>query len=92
MTTTTERAKALLAGITDGEWKPLIHPKDRSAVLSGGRALAIAKSGNDAAFIAAAPELVRELCEEVRVLREQLKDAQYANGILSDLAAERYDT
>ena len=80
MSNATERAKALLAGITDGEWKPLIHPKDRAAILVGGRALAIAKSGNDAAFIAAAPSLVRGLCEEVEKLENQVAAYQFMLG------------
>jgi len=81
MTTTEDiidRAKTLLAGITPGEWEvEMIHNTNASVVIIN-KSIWIARQTwpKDAAFIAAAPELVRGLCEEVKRLRGERNRAK----------------
>ena len=77
MTTTTERAKALLAGITPKKWE-LKQTPNRIEIKLGTSLSFYAftlRDKHNAAFIAAAPELVRELCEEVERLRGMTQQA-----------------
>lgn len=73
-----QRAQAALAGITPGPWK--IDEHDESALTSivsvaddrlGGWVEVARSLGDDARFIAAAPDLVRELLAEVEKLRSE---------------------
>ena len=89
MTTTTERAKELLAGITPGEWE-IFCDTETASVISHATGVCIAtvhdfqgtqRRAANLAFIAAAPELVRELCaegEEMRRQRDRLAGHLYA--------------
>ena len=80
MTTTEDiisRAETLLAGITPGKWTVFIDPNNASIYAKGVGTICITYDENydDMHFIAAAPELVRGLCEEVKRLRELVSTA-----------------
>ena len=83
MTTATTRAREMLANITPGEWEHLIMGgEERRLVVrkNEGTRICEARLTRDAAFIAAAPELVRELCEEVERLENEILAYQFMLG------------
>jgi len=81
MSELTERAQTMIEGITPGDWRITRSYPDygydvglsQANSLAGDRGLMLRKL-NDAAFIAAAPELVRGLLVEVEALRELLRE------------------
>ena len=83
MTTTTARSRALLANITPGDWAYQcigdknavfsIHKTatDTASLIGIGRFFE-PNAEDNAAFIAAAPDMVRDLCDEVERLEAEL--------------------
>ena len=72
-----ERAESLLAGITPQFW-PILN-------------IHLDTSSPDMTFIAAAPELVRELVDEVKRLQNEIENLEISNEELQRQAENAYE-
>ena len=89
----TTRAKALLEGITKGGWAQSRYPGESHTIRTSDDCIIAEGWGNrpgDAAFIAAAPNLVRELVEEVERLENETENLEAHNEELQQQAENAY--